>query len=220
MRGKEEAHDYRYFPDPDLVPITVEAEWIEAIRQSLPELPEARRRRFVGQYGLSENDAEALTASKDLADYFEACVEGHPRPKTVGNWIMVELTRELKRDDREIEACPVRPAQLAALLNLMQDGVISGKIAKAVFEEMYRTGDGPRTIVDRKGLVQVTDSGAIEAVIAEVLSANPAQVAEYRGGRAKVFGFFVGEVMKRTKGQANPQRVNELLKQKLGSAGV
>jgi aspartyl-tRNA(Asn)/glutamyl-tRNA(Gln) amidotransferase subunit B len=133
---------------------------------------------------------------------------------------MVELTRELKRDDREIEACPVRPAQLAALLNLMQDGVISGKIAKAVFEEMYRTGDGPRTIVDRKGLVQVTDSGAIEAVIAEVLSANPAQVAEYRGGRAKVFGFFVGEVMKRTKGQANPQRVNELLKQKLGSAGV
>jgi aspartyl-tRNA(Asn)/glutamyl-tRNA(Gln) amidotransferase subunit B len=220
MRGKEEAHDYRYFPDPDLVPITVDEHWIEEIRQNLPELPEARRRRFLGQYGLSENDAEALTVSKDLADYFESCVAWHPQAKAVANWIMVELTRELKRDDREIEACPVRPAQLAALLDLIREGVISGKIAKAVFEEMYRTGDDPRTIVDRQGLVQVTDAGAIAAVVREVLSAHPAQVAEYRGGKAKVFGFFVGEVMKRTRGKANPQLVNELLKQNLGSEGV
>jgi aspartyl-tRNA(Asn)/glutamyl-tRNA(Gln) amidotransferase subunit B len=217
MRGKEEAHDYRYFPDPDLVPVAVEAAWIEEIRRSLPELPEARRRRLVSQYGLSENDAEALTTSKGLADYFEACTQGHPQPRTVGNWIMVELTRELKRDDREIEACPVRPAQLAALLNLTQKGVISGKIAKSVLEEMYRTGDDPQVVIDRQGLVQMTDSGAIAAVIAEVLAAHPAQVADYRAGKAKVFGFFVGEVMKRTRGQANPQRVNQLLKEKLGS---
>jgi aspartyl-tRNA(Asn)/glutamyl-tRNA(Gln) amidotransferase subunit B len=219
MRGKEEAHDYRYFPDPDLVPIAVDEDWIEEIRQTLPELPEARRRRFLGQYGLSENDAEALTSSKDLADYFESSVERHPQPKTVGNWIMVELTRELNRDGREIEACPVRPAQLAALLNLIQQGVISGKIAKAVFEEMYRSGDDPQAVIDRKGLVQVSDTGAIGAVVAEVLAAYPAQVAEYRGGKAKVLGFFVGEVMKRTRGRANPQMVNELLKEKLGYAG-
>jgi aspartyl-tRNA(Asn)/glutamyl-tRNA(Gln) amidotransferase subunit B len=219
MRGKEEAHDYRYFPDPDLVPITVDEDWIEEIRQTLPELPEARRRRFLGQYGLSENDAEALTVSKDLADFFESCVEWHPQAKSVANWIMVELTRELKRDDREIEACPVRPAQLAALLDLIREGVISGKIAKAVFEEMYRSGDDPQAVIDRKGLVQVSDTGAIGAVVAEVLAAYPAQVVEYRGGKAKVLGFFVGEVMKRTRGQANPQMVNELLKEKLGSAG-
>jgi aspartyl-tRNA(Asn)/glutamyl-tRNA(Gln) amidotransferase subunit B len=217
MRGKEEAHDYRYFPDPDLVPVAVEAAWIEEIRRSLPELPEARRRRLVSQYGLSENDAEALTTSKGLADYFEACAQGHPQPKTVGNWIMVELTRELKRDDREIESCPVRPAQLAALLNLTQKGAISGKIAKSVLEEMYRTGDDPQVVIDRQGLVQMTDSGAIAAVIVEVLAAHPAQVADYRAGKAKVFGFFVGEVMKRTRGQANPQRVNQLLKEKLES---
>ncbi|MBI5582349.1 MAG: Asp-tRNA(Asn)/Glu-tRNA(Gln) amidotransferase subunit GatB [Deltaproteobacteria bacterium] len=220
MRGKEEAHDYRYFPDPDLVPIVVAAEWIEEIRRNLPELPEARRKRFGSQYGLAENDAEALTSAKDLADYFEATARRHPQPKIVANWIMVELMRELKRDEREIEACPVPPGQLAALLDLIQSGVISGKIAKAVFEEMYRTGEDPQTIIDRRGLVQVTDSGAIGAVIEEVLSAYPDQVAAYRGGKVKVFGFFVGEVMKRTRGQANPKMVNELLKQKLGSEGV
>jgi aspartyl-tRNA(Asn)/glutamyl-tRNA(Gln) amidotransferase subunit B len=220
MRGKEEAHDYRYFPDPDLVPIAVEAEWIEEIRRNLPELPEVRRQRFARQYDLSESDAEALTSSKSLADFFEATVLNHPHPKTVANWIMVELTRELKRDDREIEACPVQPGQLAALLDLIQTAVISGKIAKTVFEEMYRTGEEPRTIIDRKGLVQVTDSGAIGQVIEEVLSAHPTQAADYRSGKTKVFGFFVGEVMKKTRGQANPKLVNELLKEKLGSGGV
>ncbi|MFH0789522.1 MAG: Asp-tRNA(Asn)/Glu-tRNA(Gln) amidotransferase subunit GatB [Pseudomonadota bacterium] len=215
MRGKEEAHDYRYFPDPDLIPLEVNQEWIEAVRQKLPELPEARRRRFIGQYGLPEHDAQVLTSSKALAGYFEDCVRLHPQPKTVSNWIMVELIRELKREEQDIEQSPVSPENLAALLDLIREGVISGKIAKAVFEEMFATGRSPKTIVHDRGLIQVTDGGQIRAVIEEVLQANPDKLADYKNGKTKLFGYFVGEVMKKTQGKANPKIVNEILKKQI-----
>jgi aspartyl-tRNA(Asn)/glutamyl-tRNA(Gln) amidotransferase subunit B len=215
MRGKEEAHDYRYFPDPDLIPVEISPEWVETARKSLPELPEAKRRRFSAEYGLPEYDCEVLTASKALADFFEQCVRLHPQPKTVSNWIRVELMRELKREEKEIEHCPIRPSQLAALLDLIREGMISGKLAKAVFEEMFQTGQDPKAIVETKGMVQMTDPELILPVVDEVLSASPVQVAEYRAGKNKVFGHFVGEVMKRTRGQANPKLVNEMLKKKL-----
>jgi aspartyl-tRNA(Asn)/glutamyl-tRNA(Gln) amidotransferase subunit B len=216
MRGKEESHDYRYFPDPDLIPLEVSDGWIESVRRELPELPEAKRQRFVRQYELPEYDARILTSSKSLASYFEEIVRLHPSPKTVSNWIMVELLRELKRDNREIEDCLIPAPHLAALLNLMEKGVISGKIAKTVFEDMYRTGKTPQAIVEEKGLTQVTDAGQIEAAVEEVLQTQLEKVADYKAGKTKLFGFFVGEVMKRTKGKANPKLVNELLKQKLG----
>jgi aspartyl-tRNA(Asn)/glutamyl-tRNA(Gln) amidotransferase subunit B len=215
MRGKEEAHDYRYFPDPDLIPVEISPEWIEAVRRSLPELPEAKRRRFAAEYGLPETDCEVLTSSRSLAEYFEQCVRLHPQPKTVSNWIMGELIRELKREDREIDDCPIKPIQLAALLDLLGEGVISGKQAKTVFEEMFQSGRDPRGIVEGRGMVQVTDPKQILPVIEAVLADSPGQVAEYRAGKSKVFGYFVGEVMKRTKGKANPQLVNAILKQKL-----
>ena len=220
MRGKEEAHDYRYFPDPDLIPVEVSSEWIETIRTSLPELPEAKRRRFADAYGLPATDTEVLTSSRALAEFFEQCVRLHPQPKTVSNWIMVELMRELRREEKEIEHCPITPSQLAALLDLIQKGVISGKLAKTVFEAMVQTGQDPEAIVKDKGMVQVTDPEQILPVIEEILGASPNQVAEYRAGKSKVFGYFVGEVMKRTRGQANPKLVNEMLKKKLeGSEG-
>jgi aspartyl-tRNA(Asn)/glutamyl-tRNA(Gln) amidotransferase subunit B len=215
MRSKEEAHDYRYFPDPDLIPVEVSPEWIEAIRTSLPELPEAKRRRFADTYGLPATDCEVLTSSRALAEFFEQCVRLHPQPKTVSNWIMVELMRELRREEKEIEHCPITPSQLAALLDLIQKGVISGKLAKTVFEAMVQTGQDPEAIVKDKGMVQVTDPEQILPVIEEILGASPNQVAEYRAGKSKVFGYFVGEVMKRTRGQANPKLVNEMLKKKL-----
>jgi aspartyl-tRNA(Asn)/glutamyl-tRNA(Gln) amidotransferase subunit B len=215
MRGKEESHDYRYFPDPDLIPLEIGPDWIEKVRRELPELPDAKRRRFLSQYGLPEYDARILTSSRSLASYFEECVRLHPQPKTVSNWIMVDLLRELKRDNREIEACPIPAPHLAALLDLIERDVISGKIAKTVFEVMYASGRAPQAIVEEKGLVQVTDSGQIEAAVEEVLEANAEKVADYREGKTKLFGFFVGEVMKRTKGKANPRIVNELLKEKL-----
>jgi aspartyl-tRNA(Asn)/glutamyl-tRNA(Gln) amidotransferase subunit B len=215
MRGKEEAHDYRYFPDPDLVPIVVEPGWIEEVRKSLPELPDAKRERFAAQYGLPAYDAEVLTSSRTLADYFEKVVGEFPQPKTVSNWIMSELLRELNRDDREIENCPVSPQNMVQLLLLLDSGVISGKMAKAVFEEMYAGGKTARQIVDEKGLVQVRDESAIESVVDLVLADNPAEVEQYRAGKEKLFGFFVGQVMRATKGKANPQLVNEILRKKL-----
>jgi aspartyl-tRNA(Asn)/glutamyl-tRNA(Gln) amidotransferase subunit B len=215
MRGKEEAHDYRYFPDPDLIPIEVSPEWVEAVREVLPELPEAKRHRFMGDYGLPEQDAQVLTSSKALAEYFEHCVRLHAHPKTVANWIMVELIRELRRVGLEIEQCPVSTENLAALLDLMQAGMISGKIAKAVFEEMFETGKTPKTIIEEKGLVQMTDSTQIESVIEEILQANAEKTADYKNGKTKLFGYFVGEVMKKTQGKANPKMVNEILKKKL-----
>jgi len=215
MRGKEEAHDYRYFPDPDLVPIRIEDSWIEAIRKSLPELPDVKKQRFVNDYGIPEYDAEILTSTKALANYYEECVRLFPEPKAVSNWVMGDLLRELKHDEKEIEQCPVTPERLAEMLAMIKQGTISGKIAKDVFEEMYRTGEKPEKIVRDKGWVQILDKGAIEQAIEKAMEANPKQVEDYRKGKEKLFGFFVGEVMKQTKGKANPQRVNELLKEKL-----
>jgi aspartyl-tRNA(Asn)/glutamyl-tRNA(Gln) amidotransferase subunit B len=215
MRGKEEAHDYRYFPDPDLTPVVVDNEWIESVRSALPELPDAKRERFMSEYGLPAYDAQVLTSSKALADYFEAVTREVNQPKVVSNWIMSELLRELKRDEREIEACPIPPENLAELLRLISTNVISGKIAKTVFDEMYATGKKPKDIVAEKGLTQVTDEGAIESVINEVLAESTAEVEQYRKGKDKLFGFFVGQVMKKTKGKANPNLVNDLLRKKL-----
>lgn len=215
MRGKEEAHDYRYFPDPDLVPMVTDPQWVESVRSSLPELPEAKKERFLRDYGIPEYDAEVLTTSKPLANYYEACLQIYDKPKGVSNWIMSELLRELKRDEREIEDCPVSAAHLAEMLKMIDDGIISGKIAKSVFEEMYRSGKRAEEIVKEKGWVQVTDFAEIERIVEKVLSANPKEVEAYRKGKEKLFGFFVGQVMKATQGKASPQLVNDLLKKKL-----
>lgn len=215
MRGKEEAHDYRYFPDPDLVPVVIDDAWTEAVRASLPELADAKRERFAEEYGLPAYDAQVLTSSKALAQYFEAVVSGFPQPKTVSNWMMSELLRELKRDEREIESCPIPPESLAGLLRLIDAGTVSGKIAKTVFEEMYTTGKAAEVIVKEKGLTQVKDEGAIEAIVDAVLAENPSEVEQYRGGKEKLMGFFVGQVMRKSKGKANPQLVNEILRKKL-----
>ncbi len=215
MRSKEEAHDYRYFPEPDLLPVAVSAGWIEAIRADLPEMPQARRDRFVQEYRLPVYDAEVLTGSRQLASYFEACITCHPRPKKVSNWIMGELLRLLNESKKSIGECPITPAALAAMLAMIDKGVISGKTAKQVFEEMYATGKDPAAIVASKGLEQVSDHGELDGVIDGILAANSRQVEEYRQGKEKVFGFFVGETMKATRGKANPQLVNELLRKKL-----
>jgi len=217
MRSKEEAHDYRYFPDPDLIPLVISEQWVQQVRSSLPELPEAKRERFTRDYALPAYDAKVLTSSKSLANYFEAAVRGFARPKTLSNWIMSELMRELNRDDREIEECPVTPENLAGLLRMLDSGVISGKIAKAVFEKMYTGGKSARQIVDEEGLVQVSDESEIETVIEQVFLDNPKEVDQLRDGKDKLFGFFVGQVMRKTKGKANPQLVNEILRKKLES---
>jgi aspartyl-tRNA(Asn)/glutamyl-tRNA(Gln) amidotransferase subunit B len=219
MRSKEHAHDYRYFPEPDLPPLVVTEEWIDEVRRSLPELPDARRARFVEQYGLPEYDAEVLTARKDLADYYEAAVSGYPNPKSISNWVMgdvLRLVRERKLDEAlVIREWPVPAPHLAALVKLIDEGRISGKIAKTVFEEMLASGSEPAQIVAAQGLDQVTDEGPIVEAIRAVLAANQAKVEEYRGGKDKLFGFFVGQVMKATQGKANPQKVNELLRREL-----
>jgi aspartyl-tRNA(Asn)/glutamyl-tRNA(Gln) amidotransferase subunit B len=215
MREKEEAHDYRYFPDPDLIPLVIDDEWIEQLRANLPELPMEKRRRFVEQYHIPEYDAGVLTSSKVLADYYETAVEGFPEPKTVSNWVMGDLLGALHGDGKEITDSLVTPTRLAGLLKLIKDGTISGRIAKTVFEEMIRTGGDASRIVMEKGLVQVTDHGVIEEAIGRVLKADPDLVESYRKGRKKVTGFIVGQVMKETRGKANPQLVNELLRKKL-----
>ena len=215
MRGKEEAHDYRYFPDPDLVPVNIDERWIGQIRESLPELPAEKRERFVKQYTIPDYDAVIITSTKPLSMYYEEAVRLFPEPKTVSNWIMGDLLRELKRDEREIDQCPVTPLHLAEMLSMIKDGTISGKIAKDVFEEMYRTGEKPSKIVREKGWVQILDKGEIEKAIDKAIQGNPKLVDDYRKGKEKLFGFFVGEVMKETKGKANPKLLNELLKEKL-----
>jgi aspartyl-tRNA(Asn)/glutamyl-tRNA(Gln) amidotransferase subunit B len=215
MRGKEEAHDYRYFPDPDLVPLMISDDRVEDIRLSLPELPDMKRERYVRELGLSAYDAEVLTANRELAEYFEACVLIHPQAKTVANWVMGEVTRALNEAGLSITVCPVSPERLADLLKLLESGTISGKIAKTVFDEMWKTDKEPAKIIEEKGLVQVSDSGEIERIIDEIMAANQGQVDEYRGGKEKVFGFFVGQVMRASKGKANPAVVNDLLLKKL-----
>ena len=215
MRDKEESHDYRYFPDPDLVPVVVNEDWVREIRAGLPELPEAKRERFIKEYALPLYDAQVLTSTKSIANYFEAALRRFHQPKTLSNWIMSELLRELNRDNRPIEDCPVSAENLAELLNLLDSGVISGKIAKAVFEQMYASGQPARRIVEEKGLVQVSDKSAIETAIDEILSENPKEVEQFKAGKDKLFSFFVGQVMRKTKGKANPQLVNEILRKKL-----
>jgi aspartyl-tRNA(Asn)/glutamyl-tRNA(Gln) amidotransferase subunit B len=215
MRTKEEAHDYRYFPEPDLAPMTVDSKWIDEIRASLPELPDARRRRFISEHGLPAHDADLLTSEKALADWFEEAVRLGGSPKAVSNWMMGELMRLLNETGTPIESCPLRPVQLAGMLGLMDSGTISGKIAKTVFEEMYRTGGDAEAIVRDRGLVQITDQDAISKAVDEVISASPGEVERYRAGEEKLMGFFVGQVMKLTRGKANPRAVNETLRKKL-----
>jgi aspartyl-tRNA(Asn)/glutamyl-tRNA(Gln) amidotransferase subunit B len=219
MRSKEFAHDYRYFPDPDLLPLVIEEKWIAEIRGSLPELPEARRQRFIAEYGLPPYDAEILTGRRDVADYFEAAVKIHANPKAVSNWVMGDLFRVIK--EKKLDAAlrivdwPVPAEHLAAMIKMIDGGKISGKIAKGLFSEMLATGASPEAIVRDKGLEQVTDAGSIESAVDQVLAAYSKQVADYRGGNEKVFGFLVGQVMKATQGKASPQAVNDLLRKKL-----
>jgi len=225
MRTKEEAHDYRYFPDPDLLPLIVEEAWIQKIKGGLPELADRKATRFVKEYGIPEYDAAILTDEKALANYYEAAIaEGDASPlkkrsvpyfKKISNWIMTELLRELKNDERELKDCPVTPQNLASLIKLIDDGAISSKIAKEVFEEMYKTGKAPADIVAQKGLKQVSDEGAIETAVDKVIADNPKQLEQYKSGKVALFGFFVGQVMKETKGQGNPKIINDLLKKKL-----
>jgi len=237
MRTKEEAHDYRYFPDPDLLPLELDEAFIEQIRRTLPELPDAKKARFIADHGLSAYDAEVLVAEKASAEYFEAAlgryheraelgaqdgreVEGAKAgaardPKLVANWLLTELFGALNRAGRDIALAPITPDKLGKLIDLIQDGTISGRIAKDVFSEMFETGEDPAAIVEQKGLKQISDAGAIEQIAAEIITANPDQVAKLQNN-PKVLGWFVGQVMKATQGQANPQLVNDVLKKKLG----
>ncbi|MEA1990762.1 MAG: Asp-tRNA(Asn)/Glu-tRNA(Gln) amidotransferase subunit GatB [Thermodesulfobacteriota bacterium] len=216
MRGKEEAHDYRYFPDPDLVPVEIDNAWMDSVKVELPELPDAKCARLEEQYGLSGYDAGVLTASKSLADYFEECVALFPSPKIVSNWVMVELFRLLKQQDREIDACPIPPAGLAELLKLIDDGTISGKMAKDILEQAYDSKKSPKEIVEEQGVSQVSDESTLSAVVDQVVEAHPKEVEKCKAGKTKILGFLVGQVMKETKGQANPKKVNELLRKALG----
>ena len=212
MRGKEEAHDYRYFPDPDLVPLVIDKTWVEEIRSTLPELPVQKKARFTKEYGLPSCDAQILTGSRPLADYFETCVKYFSEPKIVSNWVMGSVLAALKAENKTIEEFPVPPERLAELLRVIDSGVISGKIAKTVFGEMVSSGNAPETIIQRKGLVQITDPDAIAEVVKQVLADNAKEVSDYKAGKTKLFGFFVGQVMKATRGKANPKKVNEILK--------
>lgn len=216
MRSKEEAHDYRYFPEPDLVPIIAERKWIDEIRAGLPELPDARKGRFVSEYGIPEYDADLLTAEKTVAAWFEDAVKAGGQAKAVSNWMMGDLMRFLNEENTSPEECPMKPAQLAEMLKLVDKGTISGKIAKTVFEEMYRTGKDAGEIVKEKGLVQISDESEIEKAVDEVIAGHPQEAGRFRSGDEKLLGFFVGQVMKTTKGKANPKMLNELLKKKLG----
>ncbi len=215
MRGKEEAHDYRYFPEPDLLPVTVDEAWVEEVRKTLPELPMEKMERFMKDYGLPRYDVEILASDRELASYFEAVLKLFPEAKTVSNFIMTELLRELKDGNVSPKDSPVTPARLAELLTLIKDGTISNKIGKEIFPEIYRTGASPRDYVKQKGLLQISDEGAIEGIIDAVIARSPKEVADFKAGKEKLIGFFVGQVMRETKGKANPALLNELLLKKL-----
>lgn len=214
MRSKEEAHDYRYFPDPDLLPLEIEQAWVDDIAANLPELPDAKKARFMGDFGLSDYDASVLTAELDSAGYFEAVAKGRDG-KMAANWVINELFGRLKKDDQEITDSPVSPDQLGKVIDLIYSDTISGKIAKDVFEICYTTGRDPEEIVETEGMKQVTDTGAIEAAVDEIIAANPDQVAKAQQN-PKLAGWFVGQVMKATGGKANPKAVNQLVSSKLG----
>jgi aspartyl-tRNA(Asn)/glutamyl-tRNA(Gln) amidotransferase subunit B len=211
MRTKEEAHDYRYFPEPDLPPLVLDPAWIEESRAALPELPGAKLERFMSAYGLSADDALQLTATPRSADYYEECARLSGNARAAANWIMGDLTRALKSSGREIEDCPLPASRLAALIRMVDGGAISGKIAKSVFDEMFRSGETPEDAIRRLGLEQISDESVLIAAIDKVKAANPRQLAEYRAGKEKLFGYFAGQVMKETRGQANPKLLNELL---------
>lgn len=215
MRSKEEANDYRYFPDPDLLPVVLDDAYLDAIKATLPELPDVKRDRFIEQYGLSSVDAGILTMSREGADYFEKVAELSGEAKLAANWFMGEVSASLNKNDLDIDACPVSAEMLAGMLKRIADNTISGKIAKEVFEAMW-AGDGDAdAVIDKKGLKQITDTGAIEALVDEVIANNPGQAEEFRSGKEQLMGFFVGQVMKASKGKANPGQVNQLLKKKL-----
>ena len=216
MRSKEEAHDYRYFPEPDLPAVTVDEAWVERVRASLPELPTARRERLVASWQLPPYDALVLTQDRAVADYFEAVARESGNAKAASNWVMTEVLRKLKDDERPLAGCPVSPTALAELVRLIDTGTISGKIAKDVFEKMWAGGEGPAAIVEREGLTQVSDEGALRAMVAELVAGSPAQAESYRAGKTAALGWFVGQVMKKTGGRANPQVVNALLREALG----
>ncbi len=216
MRSKEDAHDYRYFPDPDLLPLVLDEAWVEQLRSELPELPDAKRARFVSDFALTSYDAGVLVAEQATADFFESVATGRD-PRLAANWITGDFFAALNRTGRSIEDSPVSAANLGALLDLMADDTINGRIAKQVFEQMVETGDAPGAIVDRLGLRQVTDTGAIDAAVDQVLAANPDKLAEFKSGKDKLFGFFVGQVMKAMAGKGNPALVNEALKQRLSN---
>jgi aspartyl-tRNA(Asn)/glutamyl-tRNA(Gln) amidotransferase subunit B len=215
MRSKEEAHDYRYFPEPDLPPLVVTPAWRAEVRASLPELPASRRRRFVAEYRIPDYDAGVLTLSREVADYYEATARASENPKAASNWVMTAVLRKLKEDERPLAECPVAPPALAELLRMVEAGTISGTTAKDVFEKMWASGERPEAIVARDSLAQVADQAVIRRAIEEVMAENPKQVATYRGGKTGTLGWFVGQVMKKTGGKANPQLVNTLLKDAL-----
>lgn len=217
MRGKEESHDYRYFPDPDLVPVVVDEIWKSELEKRLPELPQKRKVRFVTKYGIPEYDSEVLTSEKEIANYFEETVKTTKNYKSASNWIMVDVLKVIKDEKISITDFKLSPKNLGNLINLIDSNIISGKIAKEVFPEMLKSNVDPEIIVKEKGLIQITDSSEIEKAIDEIISQNEKQVEEFKSGKDKVFGFFVGQVMRATKGKANPQIVNDLLKQKLSS---
>lgn len=215
MRSKEEAHDYRYFPDPDLLPLMITDQQIQAARSALPELPQQRAARFQTQYGIPEYDAGILTVEREMADYFEEVVKICGNGKAASNWIMTELLRELNNSKKEITDSPVTAKMMAELVQLIDNNTVSGKMAKTVFMEMFKTGKGAAEIVKSQGMSQITDEGEIGKIVDQVIQANPGQVAEYRSGKDKLYGFFVGQAMKASKGQANPELLNKVLKEKL-----
>jgi aspartyl-tRNA(Asn)/glutamyl-tRNA(Gln) amidotransferase subunit B len=214
MRSKEEAHDYRYFPDPDLLPLVLDPEWVEEIRQSLPELPDARKTRFVTDFGLSVYDAGVLVAERETADFYEAVAQGRDA-KLAANWLTGEFFGALNRSGMALAEAPVDAAKLGRLIDLIADGVISGRIAKEVFEAMWESGQDAAAIVADRGLEQISDTGAIEAIIEQAIADNPGQVAQFKSGNEKILGWFVGQVMKASQGKANPGLVNRILRDKL-----
>ena len=213
MRSKEEAHDYRYFPEPDLPPLKISSEWVEKIRGQMPEMPDQAQIRLVEEYGLPEYDAGLLTLTPENLIFFDQCLKEYPDAKTVSNWMMGELGRLLNQNNLEIGECNIKPIDLVQMLKAIEDGSISGKMAKAVFEEMFASGKSPALIIKEKGLVQISDEGTLVPVIEDIVKANPRVVEDYKNGKDKALGFFIGQIMKSTRGQANPALVNKLLKE-------
>jgi aspartyl-tRNA(Asn)/glutamyl-tRNA(Gln) amidotransferase subunit B len=215
MRSKEEAHDYRYFPEPDLIPLRISDAWLARVAGEMPELPQAKRARFLSEYGLTPYDADVLTATRENSEYYEKAAAASKNPKAVANWVMGDFSAFLNRDNLEVGVAKVDAVHLAGLVLRIVDATISGKIAKEIFEAMWESGASADAVIEQQGLRQITDTGAIEAAIDEVMARNPGQLADYRSGKDKLFGFFVGQVMKATGGKANPAQLNELLKAKL-----